>query len=275
MATIKDLQKLDLKQIENKDLLSEINSIIEHHKEHEDPEQRQYFEKLNAPHIETLLGLVKDTFPKALPPEAKPPTTPPQPSKKEPSSTPAKSFKDIEPDLEDCREKLQKHREQHRKKQGPPKKKNRYTLLRERLLALLPLMPKNLEKNQAVQKNTESILLSTHRKLVDAWEMTPETAKKSEKQIHERFDKLEEKSKAEDRKKLAQKLRDTVTAFHEQLKAKQDATKQAQQKLEALKEVQKSLVENPSKARQLLKTSFSKVELKELLSEELQLWLNN
>ena len=97
-------------------------------------------------------------------------------------------------ELADCDAELKELRKAKREREGiKPKQKTRYTKLKEKLLAVIVLIPDKLKNDLKTQQQTEKILLATHRDLIKAWGMNKVSAKAGENAIKERFDQLEEK----------------------------------------------------------------------------------
>lgn len=105
-----------------------------------------------------------------------------------------KVTEEIGPDLEKCRTALREYRKQVAATQGPKPKKTRITKLKERLLGLIALIPKEMKEDDQILDKTEDILLDTLHRLTDLWGMT--RIHPAEKAIEEKFDNLEEKAKA-------------------------------------------------------------------------------
>ena len=95
-------------------------------------------------------------------------------------------------ELAECDAELKRLKKAKRDKEGKkPKRKTRYTKLKEKLLAVISLIPDNLKNDMKVQQETEKILLATHRDLIKAWGMNKVTGKATEKAIKEKFEEMD------------------------------------------------------------------------------------
>ncbi|MBL6448413.1 hypothetical protein JMN32_19020, partial [Fulvivirga sp. 29W222] len=127
------------------------------------------------------------------------------PKSREKSKQFMKKLEGIEGDIEACRAVIREHNKKKREAEGPKPKKTRYTQLREKLLAVVSIIPDKLKEDQEVQQKTEGILLHTHRELVRAWGMSKVKAKAGANAIKEKFDAMEEKTAKEERKAILAK----------------------------------------------------------------------
>ncbi|MCB0374786.1 MAG: hypothetical protein KDD04_02595 [Sinomicrobium sp.] len=103
-------------------------------------------------------------------------------------------LKKLEPEIAQCRATIREYNKKQREAQGPKPKKSRYTLLKERLLSLVSLIPAKLQEDHRVYTKTEKILLGAHRELVEAWQMSKVKAKYGADAIKDTFDAMEEKA---------------------------------------------------------------------------------
>lgn len=102
-------------------------------------------------------------------------------------------LKALEPELEACRAAIREYNKRKKEAEGPKPKKTRFTKLKEKLLALVGLIPESLQDDINVQRETEKILLDTHQKLVTTWKMDRVKAKPGADAIKEKFDQMEER----------------------------------------------------------------------------------
>ncbi len=107
----------------------------------------------------------------------------------------------LEPEIAQCRATIRAFNKKKRQVTEPKPKKTRYTLLKERLLSLVSLIPDKLKDDKKALDKTEKILLNTHRELVSVWDMGKVKAKHGADAIKDKFDELEEKRKKEEEKK--------------------------------------------------------------------------
>lgn len=103
-------------------------------------------------------------------------------------------LKKLEPEIAECRATIREYNKKKREAQGPKPKKSRYTLLKERLLSLVSLIPAKLQEDPQVYTKTEKILLKAHRELIEAWQMSKVKAKHGAEAIKDKFEAMEEKT---------------------------------------------------------------------------------
>ena len=192
------------------------------------------------------------------------------PSKsKEKSKQFMKKLEGIEGDIEACRAVIREHNKKKREAEGPKPKKTRYTQLREKLLAVISIIPEKLKEDQEVQQKTEGILLHTHRELVRAWGMSKVKAKAGAKAIKEKFDDMEEKAAKEERKVILAKwkkdLPDVEMLIPKISKDKQALKEAAIEVLNHLKQAIAFFEEDPAKAAKYLKEHFDQEQLQKRL----------
>jgi|GEM_PF-4493372 len=94
--------------------------------------------------------------------------------------------------IAECKEKISEYRKQKAELSEPKPKKSRITKLKERLLALVSLIPKEMKDDEAVLCETEEILLDTLEGLAKLWGL--KRIQGAEKAIEEKFNQLEEKA---------------------------------------------------------------------------------
>ena len=206
MATIEQLQAIAIDKVGSEALASEITKLLTQYNEEED---KDFFLSTNASFIDKFHQMVSQKFPEAIvtkqPPEKASSTKKGKEGKAGKKTNPSKTdedtsilevLKEMEPQLEQCRKVIREHNRKKREAAPKKPKKSRYTLLKERLLALYTLVPDALKKDADTYRETEKILLSTHRQLVTAWGMSKVKAAPGEEAIKEKSDVLEEKAKA-------------------------------------------------------------------------------
>lgn len=191
------------------------------------------------------------------------------PSKREKSKQFMEKLEGIEGDIEACRAVIREHNRKKREAEGPKPKKTRYTQLREKLLAVISIIPDKLKDDQEVQQKTEGILLHTHRELVRAWGMSKVKAKAGANAIKEKFDALEEKTAKDERKAILAKwkkdLPDVDKLVPKIIKDKQTLKEAAIEVINHLKQAIIYFEEDPAKAAKYLKTHFDQEQLEKHL----------
>ncbi len=105
-----------------------------------------------------------------------------------------KMDQEVGPNLEACRTALKEYRKQVQSEKEPKPQKTRITKLKERLLGLISLIPKEKKEDEKVLDQTEEILLDTLHRLTDLWGMS--RIHPAEKAITEKFDQLESKAQS-------------------------------------------------------------------------------
>lgn len=101
---------------------------------------------------------------------------------------------EIGPNLEACRTALKEYRKLIQSEKEPKPQKTRITKLKERLLGLIALIPKERKEDEKVLDQTEEILLDTLHRLTDLWGMS--RIHPAEKAITEKFNQLEAKAQS-------------------------------------------------------------------------------
>ena len=222
MATLKDLEQLDLSKIDNPKLKGQVEEVIQGYQEASDKED--YLEVFQ-PNIDKIYEFVKKFAPKAMgqsaeadcecddeleqPKAVKQKKTSSKgkstKSKKKPKQEPKasstakttkKDLEKLEEEIKMCRVKIKKYNE--KKREGAPKKKppTRYEKIKGHFIALENLIPEKLKNNIEVQKKSKRLMQNTHRKLLDIYKMTALEGKKDNQELQERLDKVEEKLEA-------------------------------------------------------------------------------
>ncbi|UII32260.1 hypothetical protein LVD17_00215 [Fulvivirga ulvae] len=191
------------------------------------------------------------------------------PSKREKSKQFMEKLEGIEGDIEACRAVIREHNRKKREAEGPKPKKTRYTQLREKLLAVISIIPDKLKDDQEVQQKTEGILLHTHRELVRAWGMSKVKAKAGANAIKEKFDALEEKTAKEERKTILARwkkdLPDVDKLVPKISKDKQTLKEAAIEVINHLKQAIAYFEDDPAKAAKYLKAHFEQEQLEKHL----------
>ncbi|WP_025663313.1 hypothetical protein [Aquimarina megaterium] len=221
MATIQDLLKLDISKVQPEELRLEVQELINDYSE---VKSKEIFEKNAAENIKEIYNVVIQISPDAVvqnpcadPEEEKPETSKSQkksPSKKDEKKSTSKkeqksstkdkpkrtaTKKDVDAVLDEikqCRVKIKKYNEEKRKEEGPKPKPSPYIKIRGHIIALGNLIPEKLEGNLEVQKESKKLLKNTHRSLLKIYGMNAIRGQKDNKELEERFEKIEEKIEA-------------------------------------------------------------------------------
>ncbi|WP_299243079.1 hypothetical protein [uncultured Aquimarina sp.] len=216
MTTIKDLLQLDQKKIDDPELKKQVKNIIDEHKKAED---KEFFVKELQSSIDTIYELVKASSPEAIdksntespcddPDEQKPvskdkktkgkKTKGKKAAKKEKPKTTTADTLEMSEGLKKCDRELKAFREERRKllPQKPPP--TRYERIKRHILGLGKLIPPKLKDDLETQKQTKKILMKAHRDILNNFKMTSlRSVKRDQKEIKEKFEKIEEKLEQE------------------------------------------------------------------------------
>lgn len=201
----------------------------------------------------------------------KPEARPPSKKKKENTAEPKdnkellEQLKALEPKLENCRRVIREHNAQKREAQGPKPKPTRHTQLKQKLLAIVSLIPEKFIKDSKVLERTEEILLDAHSQLMEVWGMDKVKGKPAASAIQEKFDSIEEKQLKEERKKLAKRwktqLPDVDTLMRKEWKDSDGLESEAKDILDDLKQAIKLFEQDPKKANEFLTKRYSQEQL--------------
>jgi hypothetical protein len=213
MATIKDLIQLDIKKIEDSELKEQVQSTVKEYKMAKDTE---FFEKELQSTIDMIYDYVKEVSPEAIESkqEESPCADPDEPkissgkkkntdkSKKTSKKNKAKATKadilEMNEGLKKCDMELKAFRAERRKllPQKPPP--TRYVKIKNHIMALGKLIPPKLEDDLETQRQTKKTLTKAHRDILSNFKMTSlRSVNRDQKEIKERFEKIEEKLEQE------------------------------------------------------------------------------
>jgi hypothetical protein len=211
MAQIEDLQNLDLEKIKSGPLKTAIEELLQ---DYEQVEEKESFQKAAKENINKLFMLIKNHAPDAVreKEEEKPSKEQEEEeaketekkNRKEKSRKAMEEVKEIGEEIEGCRKVIREFNKQKREAEGtePPKKKNRLTKLKDKLLGIIGLIPEKLREDKTVRDKTEKILLDTLHELKKSWGMNK--VKQAEDAIKLKFNTLDEQqAKKEERQKAA------------------------------------------------------------------------
>ncbi|WP_035085288.1 hypothetical protein [Aquimarina latercula] len=105
--------------------------------------------------------------------------------------------KGLDKEIQQCRIKIKKYNEERRKNQPEKKPVSRYIKIRNHILALGRLIPPGLKDDLDTQKKTKRVLIKAHRELLNTFNMTSlRNIDRDQKEIKEKFEKIEEKLEA-------------------------------------------------------------------------------
>lgn len=217
MATIQDLQKIDLTKVKNEQLLKWTKDLINDYNTASD---KQKMEQIAKQSIDKVFGFIKQTSPDALVSEDENPceeelakakkktkikTKKTSPGKRSEKNTSPKTKKTlpleitkkkiavIDMEIKQCRLKIRKYNEAKRKEEGPKPKTSRYAKIKSHFVAIGNQIPNKFKENLKVQQEVEKILLRSHRQIIDAFGMSKLKAKEDQKAIKEKYERIEEK----------------------------------------------------------------------------------
>ena len=208
--TIQELQALDTSQVQPEALQSAVQDILDDYKATTD---KKAFEDIAKENIEKVFLLVERLAPKAIKEvkeeapekqekkgvakektEASAEKNTPEKSKK-PSKTVKKELDALSKDIKACRLKIKKYNEEKRKNQPKKPKPMRHTKIKNHFIAIANLIPPAHKENLKMQKEAEKILLRAYRGIMNTYGINFVRAEAGEKDIKEKYDKMEEKAK--------------------------------------------------------------------------------
>ena len=208
--TIQKLQALDMSQVQPEALQTAVQDILN---DYDATTDKKAFEDIAKENIEKVFLLVKRLAPKAIK-EAKEETPEKQEKKevtkekteatagkntsdksKKPSKTVKKELDALSKDIKACRLKIKKYNEEKRKNQPKKPKPMRHTKIKNHFIAIANLIPPAHKENIKMQKEAEKILLRAYRGIMNTYGINFVRAEAGEKDIKEKYDKMEEKAK--------------------------------------------------------------------------------
>lgn len=208
--TIQELQALDMSQVQPEALQSAVQDILDDYNATTD---KKAFEDIAKENIEKVFLLVERLAPKAIKKakeEAPKKTEKKEVSKteketatekntsqkpKKPSKTVKKELEALSEDIKACRLKIRKFNEEKRKNQPKKPKPMRHTKIKNHFIAIANLIPPAHKENLKMQKEVEKILLRAYRGIMNTYGINFVRAEAGEKDIKEKYDKMEEKAK--------------------------------------------------------------------------------
>lgn len=208
--TIKELQALDMSQVQPEALQSAVQDILNDYKATTD---KKAFEDIAKENIEKVYSMVERLASNAIK-KAKQ-ETPKKLEKKgvtkekteasdekntsekftKPSKTVKKELDALSKDIKACRLKIKKYNEEKRKNQPKKPKPMRHTKIKNHFIAIANLIPPAHKENVKMQKEAEKILLRAYRGIMNTYGINFVRAEAGEKDIKEKYDKMEEKAK--------------------------------------------------------------------------------
>lgn len=208
--TIQELQALDMSQVQPEALQSAVQDILADYKATTD---KKAFEDIAKENIEKVFLLVERLAPKSIKKakeEAPKKTEKKEVAKdeietatekktsekpKKPNKTVKKELDALSEDIKACRLKIRKFNEEKRKNQPKKPKPMRHTKIKNHFIAIANLIPPAHKENVKMQKEAEKILLRAYRGIMNTYGINFVRAEAGEKDIKEKYDKMEEKAK--------------------------------------------------------------------------------
>ncbi|WP_010178061.1 hypothetical protein [Aquimarina agarilytica] len=208
--TILQLQALDMSLVQPEALKTAVQDILDDYNATSD---KKAFEDIAKENIEKVFLLVERLAPKAIKKskeEAPKKTEKKEVAKDEKETTPEKKASEkpkkpnktvkkeldaLSKDIKACRLKIKKYNEEKRKNQPKKPKPMRHTKIKNHFVAIANLIPPAHKENIKMQKEAEKILLRAYRGIMNTYGINFVRAEAGEKEIKERYDKMEEKAK--------------------------------------------------------------------------------
>ena len=212
MITIKQLQEINLQQIDSEPLKTALQEILS---DYNKASEKTVFIEHAQDNMNKIYDLVKKAAPGALNKKTAKVSTPNEVKKvrkkvvKKPKSNPKKvaskksvskqsseqfhqELSELDKRIKMCRSTIRKYNEEKRKNQPPKPKPTRYNKIKGYLIALANLVPKSLKEDAEVQQQLKQILLKTHRGLIRTYQMNSAIkAQATENAIKNKFKKQE------------------------------------------------------------------------------------
>lgn len=208
--TIQQLQALDMSQVQPEALQTAVQDILN---DYDATSDKKAFEDIAKENIEKVYLMVERLAPNAIK-KAKQETPKKQEKKevtkektkattkkktpekpKKPSKTVKKELDALSKDIKACRLKIKKYNEEKRKNQPKKPKPMRHTKIKNHFIAIANLIPPAHKENIKMQKEAEKILLRAYRGIMNTYGINFVRAEAGEKDIKEKYDKMEEKAK--------------------------------------------------------------------------------
>ncbi|MCH3884554.1 hypothetical protein [Tenacibaculum aquimarinum] len=208
--TIQQLQALDMSKVQPEALQTAVQDILN---DYDATTDKKAFEDIAKENIEKVYSMVERLAPNAIK-KAKQETPKKQEKKevtkertevstenstsdksKKPSKTVKKELDALSKDIKACRLKIKKYNEEKRKNQPKKPKPMRHTKIKNHFIAIANLIPPAHKENIKMQKEAEKILLRAYRGIMNTYGINFVRAEAGEKDIKEKYDKMEEKAK--------------------------------------------------------------------------------
>lgn len=265
MKEIEKLSILDLSKVNKTGLKEAIDELLTDYAEATD---KEFFVSENQGVIKQYYSWVKQVFPEAIPVKSKPESSKTMKEKSEKKATLSEEEKDnirtqLDKEVEKCRIKIREHNAKKKTLEGPKPVKSRYTLIKERTVALIKLTPPKLLKDEKVQAKNREMADLIVAMCMENWDMKP--VKQAQKAIGKELDELEDKAEKSERKEIAKKWRSSLADIDGILsKVSQDKkllSLSAKDLKEQLREIVKVYEDDPDKAIALLKEKYTHAQL--------------
>ncbi len=220
MATIEDIQQLQLEKIKHPTLQQSVTEIMEGYDNAEDTAD---FITVFQPNIDKAFQLISKLAPQAIATKENGPCPSPEKektteiqskatgpkkqkdgkskTKPEAEAKPmlsTKQYKDlkkgIDDKLEECRRMIRVSNKEKRALLPPKRPQSTYEKVQKKILSLGKLIPSNLKDHLEVQRETKKILIKAHKDILSAWRMNSlKKLEKDQRLIRENYQKIEEK----------------------------------------------------------------------------------
>ncbi|MAQ75530.1 MAG: hypothetical protein CL613_04255 [Aquimarina sp.] len=208
--TIQQLQALDMSLVQPEALQTAVQDILDDYNATSD---KKAFEEIAKENIEKVFLLVERLTPNSIKKTKE--EVPKKTEKKDmakdeketaakkstsdkskkPSKTVKKELDALSKDIKACRLKIKKYNEEKRKNQPKKPKPMRHTKIKNHFIAIANLIPPAHKENLKMQKEAEKILLRAYRGIMNTYGINFVRAEAGEKDIKEKYDKMEEKAK--------------------------------------------------------------------------------
>ena len=191
---IKELQKLEISKITPAPLQKAVQDLLD---DYEKAKDKAVFEEIASDNIAKVYTMVEKLSSEAIPKEAvqkKKEKAKESKANKKPSSI-KEELDSLTEDIKACRLKIRKYNEEKRKHEPKKSKPTRHQKIKSHFISIINLVPPALKENPMIIKEAEEVLVKAHRDILNAYKMNTLRAKKSEKEIKEKFDQLQEKTK--------------------------------------------------------------------------------
>lgn len=189
MSKIEDLQQIEIEKVQPKLLQDMLKGLLLEFKESQYPD---IFLEERKENIDKIYDTIKRMSSGAIINKKKDSKS--SVAKKDKvSKTIQKELEELDEEIKACRVKIKKYNTEKRKNEPAKPKITRHVKIKKHLIAIGNLIPDKFKDDIKIQKETEKVLLLAYRKIMDTYKITTLKAQKGEKEIKEKYDKIEEK----------------------------------------------------------------------------------